>query len=105
MEVIEHRFESKRCPRYHTVVDAAGEISGDVTATVQYGPRVKALAVYLKAYHLIPFRRGAELITALFGGSIRGAHRIYRQVRQRFPRNFTVVDPRQAGFRRGRPLR
>ena len=37
---------------------------------MQYGSWIKALVVYLKAYQLIPFRRIAELVTALVGGSI-----------------------------------
>ncbi|MDQ0162549.1 hypothetical protein J2S06_001626 [Bacillus alveayuensis] len=37
-----------------------------VTSPVQYGPRVKALLVYLMQYQLLPYRRTAELIQDVF---------------------------------------
>jgi transposase len=33
----------------------------------QYGPRIKALCVYLQEYHLLPFARTQELLADLFG--------------------------------------
>jgi len=38
-----------------------------VTATVQYGPSVSALAVYLTQYQLLPYQRTAELFDELVG--------------------------------------
>lgn len=69
MEVVEHRFESKTCHGCHTVTTSHQE-APEVTAPAQYGPRIKALAVYLKTYQLLPFKRGAELIRTLFGGTL-----------------------------------
>jgi len=69
LEVVEHRFESKTCHGCHTVT-TSNQDAPEVTAPAQYGPRIKALAVYLKTYHLLPFKRGAELIRTLFGGTL-----------------------------------
>jgi transposase len=38
-----------------------------VTAPVQYGPRIAALAVYLQTYHFIPEDRLTELLKELYG--------------------------------------
>ncbi|MDZ4186314.1 MAG: IS66 family transposase [Desulfuromonadales bacterium] len=69
LEVVEHRFESKACPCCHAVTTSHQD-APEVTAPTQYGPRIKALAVYLKTYQLLPFKRGAELIRTLFGGTL-----------------------------------
>jgi transposase len=69
MEVVEHLFESKVCPCCH-LVTSSWKDAPEVTAPIQYGPRIKALAVYLKSYQLLPFKRCAELIRALFGGTL-----------------------------------
>jgi transposase len=69
MEVLEHRFESKCCPSCHGVT-TSWSAAPQVSAPTQYGPRIKALGVYLKTYQLLPFKRGAELIRALFGGTL-----------------------------------
>ena len=69
LEVVEHRFESKTCHGCHAVTTSHQD-APEVTAPAQYGPRIKAFAVYLKTYQLLPFKRGAELIRALFGGTL-----------------------------------
>ena len=69
LEVVEHRFESKTCHGCHAVTTSYKDAL-EVTAPAQYGPRIKALAVYLKTYQLLPFKRCAELIRVLFGGSL-----------------------------------
>ena len=70
MVVTEHRFETKICPACHMTTSSADSAAEDVSAPVQYGPRMKALGVYLKAWQLLPFKRGAELIRTLFGCSL-----------------------------------
>jgi hypothetical protein len=42
----------------------------DVTQPVQYGPRLRAFAVYLKDYQLIPYDRGCELLSDDYGCEI-----------------------------------
>lgn len=69
LEVVEHRFESKVCPHCHAVTTSHQD-APEVTAAAQYGPRIKAFGVYLKTYQLLPFKRSAELIRTLFGGTL-----------------------------------
>jgi len=64
LEVTEHQAEVKTC--------ACGCVNRAafppaVTAPVQYGLRVKSVAVYLKEYQLLPFERLTEILRDLFG--------------------------------------
>ena len=63
LEVTEHQAEVKTC--------ACGCLNRaafppEVTAPVQYGLRVKSVAVYLKEYQLLPFDRLTEIMRDLF---------------------------------------
>ena len=62
--VTEHQAEPKICPCGH--INKAAFPEG-VNATVQYGPEVKALAVYLKNYQFLPYERTCELMGDCFG--------------------------------------
>lgn len=64
IEVSEHRVEVKRCPQCHR--EAKGDFPADVSATVQYGPRLKAQAVYLNQYQLLPWARTCEALGDLY---------------------------------------
>ena len=70
MDVTEHSFEVKTCPECLMVTSSTNSAPEGVSAPVQYGPRIKALGVYLKTYQLLPFKRSAELIRTLFGGTL-----------------------------------
>jgi len=61
--VTEHQAEIKRCPCGH--LNKAAFPKG-VNAPAQYGPGLKAVAVYLKQYQLLPFERTCELLADLF---------------------------------------
>ena len=63
--VSEHRAEEKTCLRCHHTT--TGTFPADVTTTVQYGVGIKALAVYLLTYHLLPYDRTSALLGDLFG--------------------------------------
>jgi transposase len=64
----EHRAEIKPCPKCGHINKA--EFPDDVTQPVQYGPRLRAFAVYLKDYQLIPYDRGCELLSDVYGCEI-----------------------------------
>ena len=65
LEVTEHQAEIKRCPgcRHR----AHGTFPDGVTQPTQYGSRLRAVAVYLNAYPLLPWKRTCDLLSALFG--------------------------------------
>lgn len=64
-EVTEHRCERKVCPRCGCENKAA--FPEDVTQPVQYGSRLRAVAVYLSQYQLLPYERTSEVFVDLFG--------------------------------------
>jgi len=64
LEVTEHLSEVKTCPCGY--VNRAA-FPPEATAPVQYGPRLKSVAVYLKEYQLLPFDRLSEIMRDLFG--------------------------------------
>ena len=63
LEVTEHQGEIKTCGC--GCLNRAA-FPPEVTAPVQYGLRVKSVAVYLKEYQLLPFERLAEIMRDLF---------------------------------------
>ncbi|MEK9134192.1 MAG: DUF6444 domain-containing protein, partial [Pseudomonadota bacterium] len=65
--VTEHQAEMKHCPcgRLNKAAFPEG-----VNAPVQYGPGLKAVAVYLKNYQFLPYERTCELLADLFNCGI-----------------------------------
>lgn len=68
LEVTEHRVEKRRCRECATEVAAA--FPEGVAAPVQYGPRVRATALYLGAYQLVPYHRLSEIFADLFAAPL-----------------------------------
>jgi len=65
VEVTEHRTEAKVCPCCGVILK--GEFPKNVTAPVQYGERVQALATYFAHQHFLPFDRLAQMFEDIFG--------------------------------------
>ncbi len=64
----EHQIETICCPICHTRI--FGSFPATVTAPVQYGPNIQALAVYLHQGQLLPTARTCETLAAITGCQI-----------------------------------
>jgi len=65
IEVTEHRFEVKTCSCCK-ISSTAALPSGLKGLPVEYGPRIKAQALYLMHFHLIPLRRVSLILKELY---------------------------------------
>jgi len=65
LEVTEHQSEIKCCPNCGQRVK--GQFPDAVSQSVQYGLRLKAQAIYLNTYQLLPLARSCELFGDWYG--------------------------------------
>lgn len=68
LHVTEHQVIHLRCPNCQTV--SVGTFPPHVPSRAQYGPRLRALAVYLVEQQLVPYSRVRELFAHLFGAPL-----------------------------------
>jgi transposase len=64
----EHRALHVRCPSCEQL--SVGTFPAEAPSRAQYGPRLRALAVYLVEQQLIPYARVRELLTDLLGAHL-----------------------------------
>lgn len=60
LECVEHWIQKRRCECGHLTGSSFPE---GVTAPVCYGPRIRALGIYLVSYQHLPYERAAEILT------------------------------------------
>jgi transposase len=73
LEVTEHRAQRKRCTGCGGTTTAPFPAEAMSAKSVVYGPRIKALSVYLMEYQLLPYERTSELLREFFGSRAPGA--------------------------------
>ena len=66
--VTEHQIEVKSCPCCGTLNQ--GEFPAEASNVIQYGPRLKAMMVYLMDGQLLPSERSCELLKDMMGVSL-----------------------------------
>jgi transposase len=77
LNVTQHCAQTRRCACGHCT---SAPFPTEVSEKVQYGPHIKALAVYLQDYQLLPYARTAQLLSDICGASISPGtlHRVRR---------------------------
>ena len=68
LAVTEHQVRVKHCPQCHQSVHH--DFPEGVNAPVQYGPRIRAIALYLHHQHFVPEERLMELLSDVFSCSM-----------------------------------
>lgn len=68
LQITQDEAEWKQCPHCQGYTSAA--FPAEVSAPVQYGPRLAAMAVYLSTQQLLPRRRTREVLADLLGVGI-----------------------------------
>ncbi len=68
LRVTEHRALHVRCPACRAV--SVGAFPREAPSRAQYGPRLRALAVYLVEQQLVPYARVRALLADLFGAAL-----------------------------------
>jgi transposase len=64
----EHQALQVRCPSCQAVT--VGRFPAEAPSRAQYGPRLRALGIYLVEQQLVPYGRVRELLADLFGASL-----------------------------------
>lgn len=106
LEVTEHRARKKECAGCGHIntapfpKEATGGGGGGGVGGVSYGPRIKALSVYLMGYQLLPYERTRELLSDLFGSPAPGVGTLHSALGAGFEGLEDVEERIKAGLRR-----
>ena len=68
LQITEHQALSVRCPACQQVT--VGAFPPEAPSRAQYGPRLRALAVYLVAHQFVPYSRARDLLADLTGARL-----------------------------------
>ncbi|MGH2485257.1 MAG: IS66 family transposase [Ktedonobacterales bacterium] len=68
LQVTEHQALRVRCPTCRQVSD--GAFPAEAPSRAQYGPRLRALAVYLVEHQLLPYERACEVLADVCGAPL-----------------------------------
>lgn len=68
LHVTEHRALRLRCPACQRLSD--GAFPAEAPSRAQYGPRLRALAVYLVEQQLLPYERACEVLADVCGAAL-----------------------------------
>jgi transposase len=101
LQVTEHRARTKKCEGcgHSTMATFPEEAS---VAGMSYGPRIKALGVYLMCYQLLPYERTRELLLDLFGAPAPGVGTLHAAMRKSSEGLGLVEERIKEGLRRAR---
>jgi transposase len=86
LHITEHQAERKCCP--HCAAETRAAFPDGVSAPVQYGTGLQALAVYLVTFHLLPFKRVGEILSDVTGTPLSEG-----TLRQMIARSARVLQP------------
>ncbi len=67
LECVEHWIQMRRCACGHL---SSSSFPAGVSAPTCYGPRIRALGIYLVSYQHLPYERAAEIVSDWAGASI-----------------------------------
>jgi transposase len=93
----EHRARHVRCPAGRPV--SVGSFPAEAPSRAQYGPQVRALAVYLREQQLLPSARVREVLADLMGAHL-SLGTLLRWVQQRAQALRPVEEQIKAALRR-----
>lgn len=72
LQITEHQALHVRCPACAHV--SVGVFPAEAPSRAQYGPRMRALAVYLLEQQLLPYARTRQVLADLFGAQLSPGH-------------------------------
>ncbi len=68
LRCVEHRIQKRRCPCCARL--CASSFPAEAKAPVSYGPRIRAIGIYLVSYQHLPYVRAAEILSDWAGAEV-----------------------------------